>query len=163
MLSRAKIASFVTLLALGALSAVALASGRGGGDPAAVQTRDDQPEVRTEVVRKTVHRSARSRDDARHGRGREAEAADDRGRRVEAGDDRGRGVEAGDDRGRAVEAGDDGRRHGGHGADDGPLHDVFDDHRDDDAFDDHGGGGNSGPGSSSSGHGSGNSGSGGGD
>src|SRR5215217_2753528 len=57
--SRVKIASFITVLALGALAAVALASGS-GGDPAAVQPQDDvaKPKVRTEVVRQTVHRRA---------------------------------------------------------------------------------------------------------
>jgi hypothetical protein len=59
--SRAKIAPAATLVALGALAAVALASGS-GGDPAAVQTQDDvaTPEVRTEVVRRTVHRRAKA-------------------------------------------------------------------------------------------------------
>src|SRR5688572_1926308 len=59
--SRAKIASLVTVVALGVLAAVALASGS-GGDPAAVQTQDDvaKPKVRTEIVRQTVHRRAKS-------------------------------------------------------------------------------------------------------
>ena len=61
--SRAKIATLVTLVALGALAAVAFASGS-GGDPAAVQTQDDQsaPKMRTEIVRQTVHRRANARD-----------------------------------------------------------------------------------------------------
>src|SRR5918994_5927968 len=59
--SRAKIASLITLVALGVLAAVALASGS-GGDPAAVQTQDDvaKPKVRTEIVRQTVHRRAKA-------------------------------------------------------------------------------------------------------
>ena len=63
MFSRAKIASLVTLVALGVLAAVALASGS-GGDPVAVQTQDDvatKPKVRTVIVRQTVHRRAKAR------------------------------------------------------------------------------------------------------
>ena len=60
--SRAKIASLITVIALGGLAAVAFASGNGAADPAAVQTQDDQPrtETRTEVVRQTVHRRAKA-------------------------------------------------------------------------------------------------------
>ena len=116
--SRAKIASLFTIVALGALAAVAMASGS-GGDPSAVQTRDDQPEVRTEVARETVYRTARTSHhrSASHHRSRTAERGDDRGRGVEAGDDRGRGVEAGDDRSGHGSGGGDNSGHGSGGDD----------------------------------------------
>ena len=62
MFSRTKIAALVTVIALGGLAAVALASGS-GGDPAAVQTQDEvaaKPKVRTVIVRQTVHRRAKA-------------------------------------------------------------------------------------------------------
>ena len=139
MFSKAKLAAALTLAALGALTAVAFASGGGGGagDPAAVQTRDDQPElVRTQTVRRTVHVVAQptaTPDDRDFSGG----GADDPVSH-DAGDDRGAGDPVTHD------IGDDhGRRHGGHGADDGPGHDAFDDHGGNSG---HGGGGNSGHG-----------------
>ena len=58
--SRHQIAAGVTVVALGALATVALASGDASTDepsgaPAAAQSA---PEVRTEIVRETVHRRA---------------------------------------------------------------------------------------------------------
>src|SRR4051794_37961930 len=98
MFSRVKIASLLAVVALGALAAVALASGH-GGDPAAVQRSDDQPQVRTETVRQTSHRTARA-------------ASDHHGRRGRGADDRAAAATTRTTRG---------------GADDGPTHDVNDD------------------------------------
>ena len=60
--SRAKIASLVTVIALGGLAAVGVRLRQRSADPAAVQTQDDQPapKMRTEVVRQTVHRRAKA-------------------------------------------------------------------------------------------------------
>ena len=135
MLSRAKLASLVTVLALGTLAAVAFAAGSGGdADPAAVQTQDDQaPQVRTEVVRKTVHRRAKAAGGSSGSSG--ASSSGGSGRSTAA-------AAPATPAAPAVTASpvatpdDHGRRHGGHGEDD----DGFDDHgRDDDGFDDHGG------------------------
>jgi hypothetical protein len=75
--ARSKLAAIATLASLALLAGVALAAGSGGTDtvaPAASTVRATAtPEVRTEVVRRTVHRRVR----------------DDRGRGVEPGDDRG--------------------------------------------------------------------------
>ena len=128
MFSRVKIASLVTVLALGALAAVALASGS-GGNPAAVQTTDDvpaKPRVRTEIVHQTVHRRAKTR-------------------AASAGTSSGSSGAGGAVAVPATATPDD------HGRDD----DRFDDHGADDAFDDHGGDDRSGSDDDSSGRGGG--------
>jgi hypothetical protein len=132
--TRNTIAAAATIVALGVLAAVALASVGGPSTttaPAPSAETDPPPEVRTEVVRRTVHRDASTDDDGTADQG--------------PGDAPGAGHR--------------------HGDDDGPNHDVRDDHGHDgpnhDVGDDHGGGDdNSGPGSDSSGsgHGGGNSG-----
>ena len=139
--SRAKIASLVTLVALGVLAAVALASGS-GGDPAAVQTQDDvaKPKVRTEIVRQTVHRRAKAALEPervvepdrgggatpRLGQRLERPRPAARLRRPRAGHRAGR---------RSRRPDDHGGRHGRGGDDD----DHFDDHGGDDDDDDHSG------------------------
>ena len=120
--SRATIAGIVTVVALGALAAVALASGS-GGNSRAVQTRDDQPRSRTEVVHRHAarhHAATTRRDDhgRRHG-GHGADdpathdATDDRSRELEPGDDRG-----GDSSGRGGGNSGPGGGHSGHGGGD---------------------------------------------
>ena len=142
--SRVKLASLVTVLALGALAAVAFASGSGGADPTAVQTRDDQPatQVRTEVVRRTVHRRAPAPSSSGSGRSAAGDAGSGRSAAAVAQPAAVASPSATpDDHGRhgVGELGDDhGRRHGGHGDDD----DGFDD--DDDGDDDDSGDGSSG-------------------
>src|SRR5215213_6493194 len=119
--SRAKIASFVTVLALGVLAAVALASGS-GGDPAAVQTQDDvaKPKARTEIVRQTVHRRAK----AESSPSASSSPSSGRGNRGPGGSGSGRGSAPAATAVQAVATPDD---HRGRGRGD-----------DDDRFDDHG-------------------------
>jgi hypothetical protein len=80
--ARTKIAAAVTVAALGLLAVAALASGGSGAQQpqsapkvAAAQVTAE-PEIRTEVIRQTVHRRAhRSRDDRRPGPRRRTTAA----------------------------------------------------------------------------------------
>jgi uncharacterized membrane protein YgcG len=134
--TRQSIAAAATIVALGVLAAVALASG--GSEPittapAPTAETDPSPQVRTEVVRRTVHRNA----------GAQASSSDDDGTLDQGPGDRPRIPVTAAPSATATghDVGDDHGRH--HGRDD------RDDRGDDDDHD------NSGPGSSSSGHGSG--------
>lgn len=143
MLSRAKIASFVTVVALGALAAVALASGS-GGDPAAVQTQDDvaKPKVRTEIVRQTIHRRAKAESSPSGGGSSSGSSHSSNSGRGSSSRGPGSGAAtrsiAPATVVQAVPTVDD---HGGRGGDDdGPDHDAFDDHGGDDHSGSGGGG-----------------------
>jgi hypothetical protein len=64
--SRQSIAAAATIAALGVLAAVALAGGETEPTtaPAPTAETDPAPQVRTEVIRRTVHRTASSDDDS---------------------------------------------------------------------------------------------------
>src|SRR5918995_749577 len=61
--SRSQIAAVATIAALGALAVVALSAGgaeQPAAPPAPTAETDPQPEIRTEVIRRTIHRRPRA-------------------------------------------------------------------------------------------------------
>lgn len=134
--SRTSIAAAVTIAALGLLAAVALASGGTQTTTAPAPTAETDPpaQVRTETIHRTVHRTARARSASSSDDGTLDQGPDDAPRTPVA---------------PAQTAGHDNSGPGstsrGGGDDDGPNHDLGDDHGGHDG-DDHGGGGHSGHG-----------------
>jgi hypothetical protein len=101
--TRNTIAAAATIVALGVLAAVALASGGSPGTttaPAPTAETDPPPQVRTEVVRRTVHRDASTDDDGTADQGPD--------------DVPGTGHRHGDDDGPDHDVGDDHGHGGGH-------------------------------------------------
>src|SRR6476660_1524778 len=131
--SRTSIAAAVTLAALGLLAAVALASGGTQTTTAPAPTAETDPpaQVRTETVHRTVHRTARARSASTSDDGTLEQGPGDAPRTPVApaqttrhDDNGGPGSTSrgGDDDGPNHDVGDD------HGGDDGPGHDAGDDH-----------------------------------
>src|SRR4051794_27678705 len=133
--SRTSIAAAVTIAALGLLAAVALASGGSQTTIAPAPTAETDPpaQVRTETVQRTVHRTDRARSASSSDDGTLDQGPGDAPRApvapAQAAGDTNRGPgstsRGGSDDGPNHDVGDD---HGGHGGDDGPGHDSGDDH-----------------------------------
>jgi hypothetical protein len=147
--TRTSIAAAATIAALGILAAVALASGGEPTTTAPAPAADTDPpaQVRTETVRRTVHRdapavrSASTDDDGTADQGPGDAPRTPVAPAHDANDDRGHDIN--DDHGGNSGPGSSSRG----GGDDGPNHDLGDDHGGDrHGGDDHGGGGHSGHG-----------------
>ena len=123
--SRTSIAAALTIVALGALAAVALASGGSGTTTAPAPTAETDPpaQVRTETVHRTVHRNAPARSASADDDGTLDQGPGDAPRTPVApaqADDRGHDFDD-DRRGRDDDDHDDsgpGSSHRGHGGDD---------------------------------------------